>query len=88
MVPCAVVLREVIGERGAPAGDAGSHRSRWDAEYLTDLGVVEANEVTKRDGGAVIRRQPAQGGVDIELICDKIVDRRAGPAWFRDDVDG
>jgi len=88
LVPLGLAHRELIGERGPTAGDPGSHGSGRNAEHFADLGVVEAHEITERDRGAVIGRELGEGGVDVELVGDEIVDGRARPAGLGDDVDG
>ena len=87
LVPCVVAFAEMVGERSAAPGDAGSHRSRRDAEHLADLGVIEAYEIPQRDRGAVIRRELRHGGIDVELVGDEVVDRLTAAARFGDDVD-
>lgn len=87
LVPSGVAHRELVGERRPAAGDAGSHGSGRNAEYFADLGVVEAHEITERDRGAVIGRELGEGGVDVELAGDEIVDRGAGAAGLGDNVD-
>jgi hypothetical protein len=88
LVPLGIARRELIGERRPTAGDPGSHGSGRNAEYFADLGVVEAHEVTERDGGAVIGRELGEGGVDVELVGDEVVDGGTRPAGLGDDIDG
>jgi hypothetical protein len=56
-----------VGGHGGPAaGDPGSDGTDRDVEHLGDLGVVEGAEVAEHDGGAELRGQGGQGGVDVD----------------------
>ena len=68
---------ELIGERGATSSDPRSHGSRRDSSTAGDLGVVEPDEIAEGDRGAMLRRQAAEGGVDVELIGDGVVEGRS-----------
>ena len=72
---------EPAGELGPPAGDAGPHRARRDAEGVGDLRVVEIAEVPEHDRGAELLGQLGERVVDGQAVRED-VDRRR-PRWRR-----
>lgn len=80
-------IAEVIGQRGPSACDSRPNGSGRNIEDRRDLRVVETDEIPKGDRGAVLRREPRERGVDVELIGHRFVEPPRADARLGNDVD-
>ena len=80
--------RELVGQRRPAPGDPRPHRPGWDVEDAGDLRVVEPDQISERDRGAMARGQARERGVDVDLVGDGVFEARPPFAWLRERLRG
>ena len=68
MLRTRVTVRQLFPEHGPAPVDARTDGPQLDAQGSSHFVVGEAFQVAKDDGGAEVRRQFLQGGLDIQVL--------------------
>ena len=67
-------MRQRLAEQRAAAVDAATHGAQLDVERRRDLLVRETFDIAQDDGGAEVRRQLVERGLDVPVEVVVVVD--------------